>query len=89
VPIVLKSGSLILLEPSGLVQACNGIALPKYPDKLRDPPNPLLNGYQGFPGIMSPERKANHPSPPGSKVKNEITSGTPLALMARREKNSF
>jgi len=26
--IVLKSGSLILLEPSGPVQACNGIALP-------------------------------------------------------------
>jgi hypothetical protein len=28
VPIVLKSGSLKLLEPSGLVQACNGIDLP-------------------------------------------------------------
>ena len=28
VPIVLKSGSLALLEPSGPVQACNGIALP-------------------------------------------------------------
>jgi len=28
VPIVLKSGSLNLLEPSGPVQACNGIALP-------------------------------------------------------------
>jgi hypothetical protein len=27
VPIVLKSGSLILLEPSGPVQACNGTAL--------------------------------------------------------------
>jgi hypothetical protein len=27
VPIVLKSGSLNLLEPSGPVQACNGIAL--------------------------------------------------------------
>jgi len=26
--IVLKSGSLNLLEPSGSVQACNGIALP-------------------------------------------------------------
>jgi hypothetical protein len=26
-PIVLKSGSLGLLEPSGPVQACNGIAL--------------------------------------------------------------
>jgi len=25
---VLKSGSLSLLEPSGPVQACNGIALP-------------------------------------------------------------
>jgi len=28
VPIVLTSGSLNLLEPSGPVQACNGIALP-------------------------------------------------------------
>ena len=28
VPIVLKSGSLNLLEPSGPVQACNWIALP-------------------------------------------------------------
>jgi hypothetical protein len=28
VPIVLKSGSLRLLEPSGPVKACNGIALP-------------------------------------------------------------
>jgi hypothetical protein len=28
VPIVMKSGSLDLLEPSGSVQACNGIALP-------------------------------------------------------------
>ena len=27
-PIVFKSGSLSLLEPSGPVQACNGIALP-------------------------------------------------------------
>ena len=27
-PIVLKSGSLKLLEPSGPVQVCNGIALP-------------------------------------------------------------
>jgi len=30
VPIVLKSGSLNLLEPSGPVQACNGIALSFY-----------------------------------------------------------
>jgi len=28
VPTALKSGSLSLLEPSGPVQACNGIALP-------------------------------------------------------------
>ena len=27
-PIVLKSGSLNLLEPSGPVQACNGVVLP-------------------------------------------------------------
>jgi len=31
VMIVLKSGSLSLLEPSGPVQACNGIALPLLP----------------------------------------------------------
>jgi hypothetical protein len=31
-PIVMKSGSLNLLEPSGLVQACNGIALPFFLD---------------------------------------------------------
>jgi hypothetical protein len=30
VPIVLKSGSLNLLEPSVAVQACTGIALPLY-----------------------------------------------------------
>ena len=30
VPIVLKSGSLKLLEPSGPVQDCNGIVLPFY-----------------------------------------------------------
>jgi hypothetical protein len=36
VPIVLKSGSLSLLEPSGPVQACNGIAVPLalYPHTL-------------------------------------------------------
>jgi len=28
VPIVMKSGSLNLLEPSGPVEACNGIVLP-------------------------------------------------------------
>jgi len=28
VPIVMKSGSLSFLEPSGPVKACNGIALP-------------------------------------------------------------
>jgi hypothetical protein len=35
VPIVLKSGSLNLLEPSGPVKASNGIALPlPYRDEL-------------------------------------------------------
>jgi hypothetical protein len=33
-PIVLKSGNLNLLEPSGPVQACNGIALPFTVDTL-------------------------------------------------------
>jgi hypothetical protein len=35
VPIVLKSVSLNLLEPSGPVEACNGIALPFYPLYVR------------------------------------------------------
>jgi len=30
-PIVLKSGRISLLEPSGPVQVCTGIALPFYP----------------------------------------------------------
>ena len=37
VPIVLKSGSLNLLELSGPVQACNGIALPFITYKNRVP----------------------------------------------------
>jgi hypothetical protein len=32
-PIVLKSGSLNLLEPSGTVKACNGNALPAHINK--------------------------------------------------------
>ena len=35
-PIVLKSGSLNLLEPSGSVQACNGTALPLQVTKKED-----------------------------------------------------
>jgi hypothetical protein len=48
VPIFLKSRSLSLLEPSGPIQACNGIALPSIftfiylPSKLR-----YLNNQQG------------------------------------------
>ena len=34
VPIVLKFGSLNLLEPSGPVQDCNGIALPLLPNLI-------------------------------------------------------
>ena len=34
-PVVLKSGSFNLLEPSGPVQACNGIALPFILDILK------------------------------------------------------
>jgi hypothetical protein len=40
VPTVLKSGSLNLLEPSGPVQACNGIALPRR-SRVRFPMVPL------------------------------------------------
>jgi len=32
----LKSGSLILLEPSGPVQACNGIALPFFKVTMKE-----------------------------------------------------
>jgi len=42
VPIVLKSGSLAFLEPSGPVQACNGIALPlPLPLPLTKQPNTM------------------------------------------------
>jgi len=57
VPIVLKSGSLNLLEPSGPVQGCNGIAL-SYPYYLTEahPKDscvlyeifPVVNGCPGF-----------------------------------------
>jgi hypothetical protein len=43
VPIVLKSGNLNLLEPSGPVKACNGIALPKN-SALQPCYRPLLTG---------------------------------------------
>jgi hypothetical protein len=36
VPIVLKSGSLNLLEPSGPVKACNGIGLPYLTNNIGD-----------------------------------------------------
>jgi hypothetical protein len=35
VPIVLKSGSLNLLEPSETVQVCNGIALPSHLNNIQ------------------------------------------------------
>jgi hypothetical protein len=56
VPIVLKSGSLNLLEPSGPVKACNGIALPlrtrrlsdsfNFADYLRTIPIALASNYE-------------------------------------------
>jgi len=42
VPIVFNSGNLILLEPSGLVQTCNGIAL-----LLRIVPAQAMKVYRG------------------------------------------
>jgi len=44
VPIVLKSGSLKLLEPSGPAQACNGIALPL----------PFTGWYEGIQSHLDP-----------------------------------
>ena len=50
-PIVLKSGSLNLLEPSGPVQACNGIALPLY----------VLHQHGGFLRLaVTGNRKLHH-----------------------------
>jgi len=40
-PIVLKSGGLNFLEPSGPVQACTGIALPSYVG-ICLPKNPII-----------------------------------------------
>ena len=45
VPIVLKSGNLNLLEPSGPVQACNGIALPFFFNLQTPHFKYLLNKY--------------------------------------------
>ena len=45
-PIILKSGSLNLLEPSGPVQACNGIALPLYRTrKLQKAPSVFMPNF--------------------------------------------
>jgi hypothetical protein len=41
----MKSGNLNLLEPSGPLQAYNGIALPFYKDKLQIIPVNNLNKY--------------------------------------------
>ena len=46
-PIVLKSGSLNLLETSGLVQACNGITL-LLPLHQRCAGQPVLRGADGM-----------------------------------------
>ena len=60
-PIVLKSGSLNLLEPSGPVQACNGIALPlpllviSYQDKKKMVAVEVLLLMLRFPHL--PEKK--------------------------------
>jgi len=49
-PIVLKSGSLNLLEPSGPLQECKGIALP-------------LPGFDGLSGFPCHCRSNNNPHP--------------------------
>jgi len=55
VPIVLKSGSLNLLEPSGLVQACNGIALPLPFCFRRAVPNEKENAWCGGRVVTAPQ----------------------------------
>jgi len=56
VPIVLKSGSFNLLQPSRPVQACNGIALPlPYPSSSttnHNSANPIPNHYCRFSNIF-------------------------------------
>jgi hypothetical protein len=49
-PIVLKSGSLNLLEPSGPVQACNGISLPYI--HIQGPPKGCIHSLELSPGFV-------------------------------------
>ena len=65
-PIVLKSGSLNLLEPSGPVQACNGIALPfTFPKKSLDFTVSRLHSFlispmrSTYPALLNPLRITN------------------------------
>jgi hypothetical protein len=53
VPIVLKSGSLNLLEPSGPVQAFNGVALHDILSEMRD----IRNKQLRFFSIVLTERR--------------------------------
>jgi len=57
VPIVLKSGSLNLLEPSGPVQACSGIALPFYHPNTK--PEVVHRYYTAGLGTGTPEFEAD------------------------------
>ena len=47
-PIVLKSGSLHLLEPSGPVQACNGIVLPLPLQSVKEDKNSEERNFYGL-----------------------------------------
>jgi len=65
------------LEPSGPVQACNGIALPfckilyTRPDRPWGPPSLLYNGYRVFPGGKERPGRDADPSPSSSAVGHE------------------
>jgi hypothetical protein len=66
VQIVLKSGSLNLLEPSGPVKACNGIALPLPLKRTVKSWNTLAAGLlASFPCKLNTFR---------NRVKNAVTS---------------
>jgi hypothetical protein len=52
VPIVLKSGSLNLLKPSGPAKACNGIALPFYS---------LIHKYEATQNVLRPHLESIYP----------------------------
>ena len=76
-PIVLKSGSLNLLEPPGPLQACNGIALPSPYDKK---PSSKLGQLRGSSDKI--ERKERLYLPEHALVSCTVSSSTSLSTQS-------